>query len=117
MNFDAGDRARLKLIERQLLRDDPRLADAFEQWAEPAADGRDGMTVVPAWALAVFLVGFATWVVGPLPGLIAAVVGTSWARWARRPPRDLVRRATASSPGQHRRPPGPPIWPGAWGPM
>jgi type IV secretory pathway TrbD component len=128
MGLDARDAAQLERIERQMARDDPRLAEAFERWTDPAgmdpagtdpagtdlagtesgAAGQETPTIAPPWVLAVFLVGLATWVAGSVPGLVVAVFGVWVVCWLRRPPRHPGRRAAVRSRGARRHPRDPP---------
>ena len=102
VSLDAGDQARLRRIEAELVAADPVLAGRFRRWQPEFA-------VVPPWVLVVFLVGFTTWMVSPTVGAVIAVVA------ACRAARHRARRGA----GRHvdelwgRRRPHPPALP--WG--
>jgi Protein of unknown function (DUF3040) len=103
VSLDAGDRARLRRIEAALTAADPRLAGEFRRWkpsSGPAPIG-PGWTVVPAWVLVVFLLGFTTWMVAPAVGAAVAVYGC--ARIARRWAQDAHRRRQGASRGHDAR--------------
>jgi hypothetical protein len=75
--LDAGDRARLQGIESGLIRDDPGLAKKFWSWT-PSSGPRPllpGWSVVPPWALLVFLVAICTWMVSPMLGVLVVIAG------------------------------------------
>jgi hypothetical protein len=75
--LDAGDRARLREIESRLIHDDPGLARKFWSW-RPSSGPRPllpGWSVVPPWALLVFLVAACTWMVSPVLGALVVVAG------------------------------------------
>lgn len=78
MALDAGDRARLREIESGLIRDDPGLAKKFWTW-RPSAGGPQpflpGWSVVPPWALLVFVVAICTWMVSPMLGVLVVLAG------------------------------------------
>ena len=77
MSLDAGDRARLRRIEEELAAADPALVGRFRGWEPlgvPEAIG-PGWSVMPAWVLLVFLVGFTTWMAAPVVGAAIAVIG------------------------------------------
>jgi hypothetical protein len=67
VSLDAGDQARLRRIEAELVAADPALAGRFRRW-------ESDVVVVPLWVLIVFLVGFSTWMVAPTMGAVIAVV-------------------------------------------
>lgn len=75
MALDGRDRARLERIELELASSDPALAARFRRWAPPRAPRAlaPGWSVVPGWALVVFLIGFTTWVGAPVLGVFVAV--------------------------------------------
>ena len=81
VSLDAGDRARLRRIEAELAAADPALAQRFRRWKPPSA----GWTVLPAWALLVFVIGFTTWMVAPAVGVVVAVIACApiAQRWAK----------------------------------
>lgn len=86
MALDAEDRARLQGIESGLTQDDPVLVQQFRAW-RPSSGGRPllpGWSVVPLWALLVFLVAFCTWLVSPVFGVLVVVVGGASVLRARR---------------------------------
>jgi hypothetical protein len=81
--LDAGDRARLQGIESGLLKDDPALVQRFRTWGLSSGPRPllPGWSVVPGWALLVFLVASCTWAVSPVLGvLVVAVGGILWLR-------------------------------------
>jgi hypothetical protein len=93
--LDAGDRARLRGIESGLIQDDPVLVQQFRTW-RPVSGPRPllpGWSVVPGWALLVFVVASCTWTVSPVLGALVVLVGgiaRLYARGARKaaaPPR------------------------------
>lgn len=99
---DADDAIRLKRIERDLVKADPVLAEALRRWQPPPECTSPEWSTVPAWALMVFLVGFATWIIGPAAGMATALIMVvCWARSA--DGRSRWRRGASN--GGHRNPP------------
>ncbi len=94
MSVGAGDGARLRRIEDELVRDDPSLVAHFRAWRTPEGPP-PGWTVLPPWAAAALLVGMTTWMLSPVVGSIVCVaLGVGWLR------RRAVARARAARPGE-----------------
>jgi len=74
MSVGAGDEARLRRIESELVQDDPSFVARFRSF--PPADGPGvlpGWSVVPPRVAMAFLVGLATWMLTPVIGAILVV--------------------------------------------
>ena len=110
MTLGPRERRRLNEIETMLTGADPQLADAFHRWWLPPepGGGPDGVTEVSPWVGMTLLVAFASWIVGPVVGLLTAIAGLAWMA--------VERYGHLPEPQPARRPDGAGGWPevGRW---
>jgi len=99
MALDAEDQARLRRIESDLASGDPAFASRLRSWRPSSRRWAlpSGWSEVPGWALAVFLVAFAGWVLSPGVGALIVMAVAGARLWTQavarvRPPRRGVPR-------------------------